>query len=208
MKCLVPYSFLVVMKYLTFFFTLMTLSLSAQESVEIDTFFTKIPVYTGDYSGGTVAARMIDGLGFRFYWATEGLTDEDYAYSPGPESRSTGATLDHILGLSGVILNATRAEANGKLDTEGWTNDQKRSRILSNLKAAREILINSSDKDLEDYQIIFERGDSRVTYDFWYAINGPIADAMWHTGQIVSYRRLSGNPFDGKVSVLQGIRRD
>ena len=29
---------------------------------------------------------------------------------------------------------------------------------------------------------------------FWYWINGPLADALTHVGQITSWRRISGNP--------------
>ena len=50
------------------------------------------------------------------------------------------------------------------------------------------------------FKIIF--GDK--AYPFWNAINGPIADALWHCGQIVSFRRSSGNPFPKGVSVFTG----
>ena len=33
---------------------------------------------------------------------------------------------------------------------------------------------------------------------------GPIADALWHVGQVVTFRRSSGNPFNSKASVFTG----
>jgi hypothetical protein len=39
-------------------------------------------------------------------------------------------------------------------------------------------------------------------------INGPIADALWHAGQVVTLRRVSGNPINPKVSVFNGRLRD
>jgi len=44
-------------------------------------------------------------------------------------------------------------------------------------------------------------------FPFWNVINGPISDAIWHTGQVVSFRRTSGNPFPKGVNVLTGKKR-
>ncbi len=38
--------------------------------------------------------------------------------------------------------------------------------------------------------------------------SGPIADALWHTGQIVSFRRSSGNPIPKGVNMLTGERSE
>ena len=39
--------------------------------------FSEIPDYPDSYTPGTVMGRLIDGLGFRYYWATEGLSEND-----------------------------------------------------------------------------------------------------------------------------------
>jgi hypothetical protein len=42
-----------------------------------------------------------------------------------------------------------------------------------------------------------DRALATITIDgkpFWHLINGPMADALTHTGQISSFRRLAGNP--------------
>ena len=43
--------------------------------------YYEIPDYPSEYNECTVVARLIDGLGFRYYWATEGLRDEDLAFT-------------------------------------------------------------------------------------------------------------------------------
>ena len=67
--------------------------------------YYEIPDYPDSYNSGTVAARMIDGLGFRYYWATEGLREEDLKFRPNDMARTSEETVDHILGLSTVIVN-------------------------------------------------------------------------------------------------------
>ena len=51
--------------------------------------YYEIPAYPEVYSQGTVTARMIDGLGFRYYWATEGLREVDLKFKPNDEARTS-----------------------------------------------------------------------------------------------------------------------
>lgn len=78
---------------------------------------------------------------------------------------------------------------------------------LENLKAASDIL-KGGGGTLEEYNIVFQRGDTKSELPFWNQINGPISDALWHIGQVVSFRRSSGNPFSPRVSVLTGKVRN
>ena len=169
--------------------------------------YYEIPDYPETYSDCTVAARMIDGLGFRFYWASEGLTEKDLAYKPSESGRTTEETIDHILGLSNVIVKSCQKEAIGRTDSSGMTYEEKRAKILNNLKTAADILRNS--EDLSQYILKFEgRNGTFSEYPFWNNINGPIADAIWHCGQLVVLRRASGNPFNSNVSVFSGKLRN
>ncbi|HNP07210.1 MAG TPA: hypothetical protein PKN99_06270 [Cyclobacteriaceae bacterium] len=52
--------------------------------------------------------------------------------------------------------------------------------------------------------MVFQSGDKKTEYPFWNLLNGPIADAIWHVGQVVSFRRSSGNPINSKAEVLLG----
>ena len=172
----------------------------------IDTLpYAEIPDYPAQYTPESVIARLIDGIGFRFYWATEGLRPEDLAFRPTKESRTSEETIDHIMGLSTVVLNAVRNEVNTRSgeETSPLTFDTKRQKTLNNLKMASDILKSGKQK-LEDSKMVFKNGDKSTEYPFWNEINGPISDALWHIGQVVTFRRSSGNPFNSKVSVLSG----
>ena len=51
--------------------------------------------------------------------------------------------------------------------------------------------------------------EEKVEFPFWNQLNGPIEDAVWHSGQIVAFRRASGNPISKKISVFTGkVRED
>lgn len=164
--------------------------------------YYEIPDAPQMYSPGGVVSRLIDGLGFRFYWATEGLRDTDLAFRPSEEARSTSETVDHIYGLSRVILNSALKKPNMPEDPVQMTFEEKRAGILNMLKQASDIF--RSAEDLNQYSVVFVREGSRSEFPFWNQINGPISDAIWHCGQIVSLRRSSGNPFNSKASVFTG----
>jgi hypothetical protein len=171
--------------------------------------FSEIPDYPDSYTPGTVMGRLIDGLGFRYYWATEGLTEKDLNYKPSEEARTLMETLDHLLGLSETIVNAPQSIPNVRpMDLSQLSYSQKRARTLQNLAKASELLKQGQASDMESYQVIFKSGDNQSEYPFWNMINGPIADALWHTGQVVLMRRASGNPFNSKVSVFSGRVRE
>lgn len=177
----------------------------AQEYSEALPYY-EIPEAPEVYSQGAVIARMVDGLGFRYYWATEGLSLEDLAYRPSPEARTSAETIDHILGLSNVILNSALHKANEGNDFEDLSFYEKRKLTLNNLKTAADIYREA--KDLSDFKIVFKGKDGINSFPFWNQINGPISDAIWHCGQIVSFRRSSGNPYNSKASVFTGKVRD
>lgn len=160
--------------------------------------YYEIPDYSESYTAGTVAARQIDGLGFRFYWASEGLTEKDLAFKPNDSVRTTGETIDHIYDLSKIIVNATLKKPNSRGEEDHLTIEAKRKQTLINLKTAADILRVS--EDLSQFKIIF--GEREIP--FWNNINGPIADAIWHSGQIASFRRTTGNPINPNISHFNG----
>lgn len=169
----------------------------SQTSEDMNLPYREIPDgYSKTYTAGTVTARMLDGLGFRFYWATDGLRAEDLSFKPNEEARTSEHTIDHILGLVRVINNSVNQKPNingteyPELDFQG-----KRKETLELIKEAAEIFRNSSEADFENYTIIFKNDNGQSEFPFWNQLNGPIADALWHIGQVVSFRRSSGNPF-------------
>jgi hypothetical protein len=180
-----------------------TLAFSPPSGPELP--YSRIPDAPDNYSAGKVAARVIDGLGFRFYWATESLRDTDLAYKPSEKGRTTAETIDHIYGLSRVILNTVEQKPNipGN-DGEHLSFEETRAQILHNLKRASDLLKRIPDSEIIHLNMVFGEGENSSEFPFWNLLNGPIADAIYHTGQVVSFRRSSGNSINPKVRVLTG----
>ena len=194
------------MKLKVLFFVVLTTQLSLSQDADKNLPYYEIPEYPDSYTAGTTVARMIDGLGFRYYWATEGLRDEDLAFKPSEEGRTTGETVDHLYGLTKVILNAALKQPNVAADEEAMSFADKRSKTLKMLKQAADIFREAT--DLTEYNLVFSGDNGTNEFPFWNMINGPIADALWHCGQVVTHRRTSGNPFNSKASVFTGKVRN
>jgi hypothetical protein len=172
--------------------------MSSQDLKHKEIPYYEVPEYANEFTAGTMAARMVDALGFRFYWSSEGLVEKDLVYQPNDDVRSADETIDHILDLSYVIVNSTLKKTNGDIDKSKMTYEDRRKQALINLKTAADIL-RASD-DVSQYKIIF--GENEIP--FWNQINGPIADAIWHCGQLASFRRASGNPINPNVNHFKG----
>ena len=187
------------MRYLFIFLLSLTfLNMNSQENLP----FYEIPDYPESYSEAGIVGRMIDGLGFRYYWATEGLTDTDLAYKLPNDSRSSIETIVHIYDLSNMILYTALNSPIEMMSTEGMGFKEIRKNTLLNLKQASDIIKKT--KNFEDLSIIFLRNDKKIKFPFWNQLNGPIEDAVWHCGQVVAFRRASGNPISNKISVFTG----
>lgn len=165
--------------------------------------YHQIPEYPAEYTANNVAARMVDGLGFRYYWATKDLREEDLNYKPSENGRTTRETLDHIYGLTRTIMNGPQSKVN-TYPKEELTFDELRKRTLENIALTSKLLKEGKEGDMDGYLMIFQRGDDTTEYPFWNMINGPIEDAVYHTGQIVAFRRASGNPIQKGVRMLTG----
>ncbi|MEM9918705.1 MAG: hypothetical protein AAF990_11440 [Bacteroidota bacterium] len=201
------------MRKVAFMIALVGLSqlLLAQDTSQMSTTlpYHQIPDYPADYSNVNVAARLIDGLGYRYYWATEGLRSEDLDYRPSEDSRSSGQTIAHVHGLSETILNTLLQKPNIRpVEPIDRTFEQQRQLTLENLKKASDLLRATAPEDLSNFNLIFQRGERKAEFPFWHLINGPIADAIYHAGQIVAYRRASGNPMNPMVNVFMGKTKE
>ena len=120
---------------LSFIFFSSTYCMAQTNQKESNLPFRTIPAYPESYSNENIVARMIDGLGFRFYWATEGLRTQDLAFKPNNEARSTEETIDHVMGLTNVILNSINNKPNVRSGEEKskLSFEEKRRIILINL---------------------------------------------------------------------------
>ena len=144
--------------------------------------FFKIPEYPEHVSCTGVLTRLLDGLGFRFYWATEGLRPEDYSFRPGPDTMSVSELVGHIWGLVNWVTISILGESRQRPDED----ESVRCGILDMIWALRGAVHSMDEGDLGRISI-----EGRP---FWNLINGPISDALTHVGQVNSFRRLSGNP--------------
>lgn len=170
-------------------------------------YYYQIPEVPASYTPATVAARLVDGLGFRYFWATEGLTEKDLSFKASDDARTSLETLEHIDDLTKVLLNAVSKKPTISADPvdKKLSFSELRNKTLLQIQQASELL-KRPDANPEDFDMIFERKDGKTEYPFWNLINGPISDALWHVGQVVTFRRSSGNPLPKGVSVLRGIK--
>ena len=195
------------MKFLTIFCLFcFPILLSAQDQT-MDLPFREIPPVPESFSTGNVMARLVEGLGFRYYWATEDLTDNELGFKPSEDARSMQETIDHIHGLSRGVLLAVQKKPNEPAPSEELSFAEKRRQTLMMLEEASTILRQSEEKDFTDYNVVFKRGENSTSFPFWNLINGQISDAIYHVGQVVSFRRTAGNPMPKGVSVFRGTKR-
>jgi len=81
-----------------------------------------------------------------------------------------------------------------------------RKLTLTQLETASLIFQNMNDEELSKQKVIFDREGKTSKFPLWNLLNGPLADAIYHTGQVVSFRRISGNPIPKGVNVFLGIK--
>ncbi|WP_228850899.1 DinB family protein [Aegicerativicinus sediminis] len=180
-----------------FLFPIIVYSQRANEQLP----FREISDYPEVYSAESVVTRLIEGLGFRFYWATETIKDEDLLYKPSESGRSFGDTVNHIYSLSNVILNGVLSQPNSG-SAEELSFEAKRKAVLLNLQKAIDVI--NEGKKLDEMKTVFPSSNGTNEFPFWNQINGPISDAIWHCGQLVVMRRASGNPIPSGPSFFNG----
>ena len=191
------------MRYLITLIILVAINYNSMAQNKNDLPYYEVPDYYDEYTAGTVTARMIDGLGFRYRWATENLREKDLKYKASESGRTIMETMQHILDLSWIVVNSALEKPNDfsiKKPKLGF--DDMRKQTLENFQKASQILQKETDLQRFDLRFASEKGERK--YPFWNQINGPIEDAVWHAGQIVAMRRASGNPIRSGISFMKG----
>ena len=197
------------MRHLIILFFLININAVAQKKQIQKLPFNSIPEASKNYESGNIVVRMIEGLGYRYYWATEGLQADDLDYKPSDSGQSTKETLEHIHGLASVLKNVS-LNLSSIIPVPSQPEDlaQLRKQTLNSLEEAALNFKNKTPKELAELKVIFERGGKQSSFLFWNMINGPLADALYHTGQVVSFRRSSGNPLPKGVNVFMGKTKE
>lgn len=161
--------------------------------------YTRIPDPPGAVSSGAVLSRLVDGIGFRFRWATEGLLEGDLPFRPAPDCMSLGELLGHVHGLLRWVGESVglRASLPCMERTQGMA---ARQAVLSLAQALAARFAALADQELAAVVVRTSRGDS---HPVWNLVNGPLADSLTHVGQIASWRRIAGKPVQ-KADVFRG----
>src|SRR5262249_45064517 len=147
----------------------------------------EIPAPPATARATTVMARVVDGLGFRYRWATEGLREQDAEFRAGPDSMTLRELLHHIARLAAWLDAHAGGEPLGDIERD--------------LPALRTRLLEMKDEELSKLSIT---GKPELgPQPFWNMLNGPLADALTHVGQVNSWRRLAGNP-SPRADVFRG----
>ena len=141
--------------------------------------------------------RVVEGLAFRYRWATENLNEENIKFRPHPTSMSIEEVNSHIFDLVESTFKVFGGKKQNKDSLNSFQQIRKASLLV--LEDLTNKLKEMSDLELDE----MEKKTSRKL-PFWYWINGPLADALTHVGQITSWRRIAGNPQSKGVNVFIG----
>lgn len=147
--------------------------------------YSALPRPPAELNPCSVLNHLVDSLGFRFHWATEGLGDEDLAFSPLEGAMTLGRQIAHVRRL---LL---------------WTNLAMQSKservkeIEEDFSTMRSGTFGALDAIKATVHELGSDGLCKVNsfgFPFWNLVNGPITDCLTHVGQINAYRRMLGKP--------------
>lgn len=141
-------------------------------------------------SAANVLVRLIDGMAFRYKCSLAGLDDSYLEFRPVDGSMNLGELMEHMHKLT-VWLCQTVID--GKITEEPVKGlHELKNQTLQRLKDIRDKLENMEDSELEKLHVHNPWNDEKIP--IWLLINGPLADILTHTGQILSWRRIAGSP--------------
>jgi hypothetical protein len=166
---------------------------------------TELPYYSipdapKEMNASNVLVRLLDGIGFRYRWATEELKKADMDFQPCDSSMDIQELMKHIHGL----LNVSEAFLTGKdiVPIGELELKERRKATLDTILRIRKALNEIDDVYLAKrmYKPPWREGK----YPIWTLINGPLCDSLTHIGQIASWRRIHNNPIVG-ANVFDGL---
>ena len=167
--------------------------------------FKELNGYPTSMSATTALSRLTEGIGFRYYWGTEGLTDADVSYSPGNEGRTVYETTDHIYYMAIFVANTLEGKPTSFPESaSGLEYAALRNATLEKLSQIRALLDANKDQDLGENKVTGTVAGNPFDAPIWHLINGPVLDLGHHIGQLIMLRRLSGNPIDPNVQPFMG----
>ena len=141
--------------------------------------------------------RMVEGLAFRYRWATENLSEENIKFRPHPTSMSIEEVNSHIFDLVDSTYRVFGGEKQNKESLNSFQEIRE-----ANLFLLQKLVTQL--REMNDSELVEMEKNTSRKLPFWYWINGPLADALTHVGQITSWRRIAGNPQLKGVNVFIG----
>jgi uncharacterized damage-inducible protein DinB len=162
-----------------------------------------LPNTPEEINAATVLSRLVDGIAFRYRWSTEDLTDNEFHFRPVEGSMNMEELLKHIYTLA-YVANTTTGGGSTERVTDFKNLEHLRKETLTHYDILSKRLLTTTNSDLESYT--FVRNETILS--FWFLINGHLADALTHIGQVLTWRRIAGNPQPSGVSVLFGKKVD
>ncbi len=161
-------------------------------------FFT-IPDPPDSVSAGAILGRLADGIGFRYRWATEGISPADLPFRPAEGCMSLGELLSHVLELLSWLAQSLGMPPTYEL-LRSTDPDILRARTLELAAALSARFKTMPESEVAAVRVRGSRGDRLPV---WNIVNGPLADSLTHIGQILSWRRMAGSP-PAQADVFRG----
>lgn len=164
--------------------------------------YERLPNAPEEISAANVLMRLVDGLGFRYATATRDLRPDFIHFKACDTAMSVGEVMKHMYGL--IFWVNSSFEIDNPYDKTIESIEGYRDATLTKIEQLSKHLSKSSEEDLASVTLYQKRTDMNLP--FWYMINGPIADALTHVGQLNSWRRMADNPVE-RISPLDGKPR-
>ena len=111
--------------------------------------YHRIDEYPEKMNAVAVVVRLLDGLGFRFYWATYELDEDDYGFTPVEGGNSTGWMVSHIWGL----MNWIYLNIKGEQKKQPPLKADQRNHVLDLIRMIRQNITRMSDEQLAEVRI-------------------------------------------------------
>ncbi|NNF18156.1 MAG: hypothetical protein HKN61_00130, partial [Flavobacteriaceae bacterium] len=148
-------------QHIVLFSTILTMQLTmGQTSDSTGKSYEQLPQRGEQYTAGTTLARMVDGLAFRYYWATEALTEQDYEFRAADDLRSIAELMQHIYDLSEVVLATAQKEIvnRSQKPKEILSPEEMRAVTLSRLATSADLFAQVNDFSAYPIRFSSEKG--------------------------------------------------
>jgi hypothetical protein len=129
-----------------------------------------------EFSGKHVLLRLVEGIGYRFNRCMHDVETEHQDYKPTQGHMTIGELTGHI---GRLILNVLKVYS----DTHAQEKDELTSQDV--LELLEQLHIAVKEKETEELDNLCAEKT-----ELFYSINGPLADALTHIGQINTYKRM------------------